>query len=49
MPENTVTPLVSAQWLEDHLDDPSFRVSDATMDLRFDGETGEAQLVTGWR
>jgi thiosulfate/3-mercaptopyruvate sulfurtransferase len=42
-----VTPLVSTQWLEEHLGDPALRVLETTMELRFDGETGEAKAVSG--
>src|SRR3712207_4748856 len=47
MSEEAVTPLVDTQWLEDHLDDPSLRVFDTTAELRYEGSTGEYEVVSG--
>lgn len=47
MSEATITPLVSTQWLEDHLDDPELRVFDTTAEVRPVGETGDLEVESG--
>lgn len=40
--------LVEPEWLHENLGDPSLRIIDVTVELKFDPETGDTAVQSGW-